>query len=155
MGNIKTFLEGGIYDDPSSNSDAANLLYVQRKLPSIHPMKAIRFITVDNVDNFRPDYWPRVVAVFTTGQTWQFSSYKWQSPPELFSHALGIYVGWKGETIPQTVRDWGRGVKIMQIDKYNQSQGPEARWRDREVVEGIWTAIEESMRQKDWAKEIR
>lgn len=95
-----------------------------------------------------------MVAVFTTGQLWQFKGYLWQSPPDLFSHALGIYVGWRGENVPDTVKGWGRGVMSTQIDKYNGQLGPKARWRDREVVEGIWTAIEEMMRSKGWAKEL-
>lgn len=28
----------------------------------------------------------RVVAVFTTGQLWQFKQYKWHDPKELFRH---------------------------------------------------------------------
>jgi parafibromin len=35
-----------------------------------------------------------------------------------------------------------------QIDKFHAQQGAQARYRDREVVEAIWTAIEESMRSK-------
>lgn len=32
------------------------------------------------------DPWNRVVAVFTTGQAWQFKTYKWAEPRELFKH---------------------------------------------------------------------
>ena len=97
---------------------------------------------------FKPDYWSRVVAVFTTGQAWQFKSYKWQSPPDLFSHVLGVHIGWKGEDTPGTVKSWGRGVISDKIDPWHPNQPPQARWRDREVVEGIWRGIEESMRNK-------
>jgi len=113
----------------------------------------MRFILVDQLDNFKPDYWTRVVAVFTTGQTWQFKSYKWTNAPELFSHALGIYVGFTGELVPDTVKGWGRGVKAAAVDKWNPTQGEKSRWRDREVVETIWTAIEESMLAKGWTKD--
>lgn len=109
---------------------------------------------MDSCEGFKPDYWSRVVAVFTTGQTWQFKSYMWSHPPELFSHALGVYVGWRGEDVPGTVKGWGRGVMSTMVDKYNPTQGAQARWRDREVVEGIWTAIEESMRGKGWGKDV-
>lgn len=154
MQNIKTFLDAGIYQPADSTSGASNILHVSRSLPSIDPQRPLRFILVDSADQFKPDYWNRVVAVFTTGQLWQFKGYLWQSPPDLFSHALGIYVGWRGEDVPSTVKGWGRGVMAAQIDKYNPNQGAQARWRDREVVEGIWTAIEESMRTKGWGKDL-
>lgn len=154
MSNIKSFLDGGVYEPPdSSSSDAANILHVMRSLPSIEPARPMRFILVDSPDMFKPDYWARVAAVFSTGQIWQFKSYKWQSPPDLFSHALGVYVGWRGEEVPSTVKGWGRGVISVQIEKWNPHQPASNRWRDREVVEGIWTAIEDSMRAKGWTRE--
>ena len=153
ISNIKSFLENGTYVPPDSGLSGANMVNISRMLPSINPHRPIRFFLVDSTDNFRPDYWPNVAAVFTTGQSWQFKSYKWQSPPDLFSHALGIYVGWRGEDVPATVKSWGRGVMTAQIDKHHPNQGIQARWRDREVVEGIWTAIEESLRSKGHAKQ--
>jgi parafibromin len=157
MSNIKQFLENGIFvpaDSASAGSmGSANLLYTSRLMPSIDSQRPFRFILVDTPDQFKPDYWQRVVAVFTTGQTWQFKSYKWQNPAELFSHVLGIYLGWNGEGTPETVRGWGRMVKVAGVDKWTPYQGEKGRWRDREVVEGIWTSIEESMRRGGWTKD--
>lgn len=152
MPNIKAFLEGGTYTDPTAAAAAstgANILHLTRTLPTISATKPLRFILVDDPSAFRPDYWDRLVAVFTTGQTWQFKNYKWQQPGELFSHALGVYVGWKGEVVPETVKGWGRGVMVAQIDKGTQ------RWRDREVVEEIWRGIEGRMRAMGWEREQR
>nr|POF00988.1 cell division control protein 73 [Quercus suber] len=148
MPNIKSFLSDGVYTPPESGS-AANILHLMRPLPLISGSKAIRFILVDDPSSFRPDYWDRLVAVFTTGQTWQFKNYKWSAPAELFSHALGVYVGWKGEQIPDTVKGWGRGVLSVQIDKGSQ------RWRDREVVEDVWRGIEGRMRAMGWGRDSR
>lgn len=153
MSNIKSFLDSGVYIPPDSTSANANILHISRLLPTIDAQRPLRFILVDTPEQFKPDYWSRVVAVFTTGQTWQFKSYKWQSPPDLFSHALGIYVGWRGENTPATVLGWGRGVLPTVIDKYHGQSGAQARWRDREVVEYIWSSIEESMRNKGWNKD--
>ncbi|KAF2836115.1 CDC73-domain-containing protein [Patellaria atrata CBS 101060] len=157
MSNIKSFLDNGVYIPPDSalagSSNTANILHISRILPSIDPSRPMRFVLVDSSDQFKPDYWQRVVAVFTTGQTWQFKSYKWTQAPELFSHALGIYLGWRGEDVPSTVRGWGRGVVSQQVDKWNPHQGPNGRWRDREVVELIWSAVEESMRNKGWTRD--
>lgn len=157
MSNIKSFLESGTYIPADSSlagsSASANILHVSRLLPSIDNQRPFRFILVETPEQFKPDYWNRVVAVFTTGQTWQFKSYKWQNAPDLFKNALGIYVGWKGEDVPRNVKGWGRGVTSAQIEKWNPAQGIGGRWRDREVVEGIWDKVEESMRSKGWSKD--
>ncbi|KAL8785659.1 MAG: hypothetical protein Q9213_003218 [Squamulea squamosa] len=153
LSNIKLFLSDGLYTPPTT-SNHANILHLTRLLPSIDPHRPLRFILVDTPEQFKPDYWNRVVAVFTTGQTWQFKGYKWQDPRELFKEALGVYVGWRGEDLPPSVRGWGRGVLSVGVEKWNPAvQGAGARWRDREVVEGIWGRVEEWMRSKGWGKE--
>ncbi|KAF2152047.1 CDC73-domain-containing protein [Myriangium duriaei CBS 260.36] len=154
LANIKSFLVDGVYTADNS-STGANILHITRTLPSIDPSRPMRFILVESPDNFKPDYWNRVVAVFTTGQAWQFKGYKWQHPADLFTHALGVYVGWKGELVPETVKGWGRGVLSTSVDKWRDGQTMQQRWRDREVVEEIWTAIEASMRGRGWGKEGR
>ncbi|KAI9678342.1 MAG: accessory factor associated with RNA polymerase II [Caeruleum heppii] len=157
MSNIKSFLESGVYVPADSalagSSNSANILHITRLLPSIDPTKAIRFILVDTPEQFKPDYWARVVAVFTTGQTWQFKSYKWQQAPDLFRNVLGVYVGWRGEDVPSTVKGWGRGVMSTAVEKWSAHQAAQSRWRDREVVESIWGQIEEAMRSRGWSKD--
>lgn len=154
LANIKSFMVDGVYTDDKS-STGANILHITRSLPSIDPNRPTRFILVESPDNFKPDYWNRVVAVFTTGQAWQFKGYKWQHPADLFTHALGVYVGWRGELVPETVKGWGRGVLSVSVDKWRDGQTAQQRWRDREVVEEIWTAIESSMRARGFGKEGR
>ena len=122
-------------------------------MPSIDTTRPIRFIIVDTPEQFKPEYWSRVVAVFTTGQVWQFKSYKWQTPQELFRHTLGVYLGWRGDQLPDMVKGWGRGVLSAQVDKWSAGAGPASRWRDREVVEGIWKAVEENMRNRGWKRD--
>ncbi|KAI4173160.1 MAG: hypothetical protein LQ343_003087 [Gyalolechia ehrenbergii] len=153
MSNIKSFLVDGHYTPPQTSTTAANILHISRLLPSIDAHRPLRFILVDTPEQFRPDYWNRVVAVFTTGQTWQFKGYRWQHPPDLFKEVLGVYVGWRGEDVPGSVKGWGRGVCSVAVEKWSPQQGQQARWRDREVVEGIWGRIEEWMRGKGWGKE--
>ncbi|KAJ5805113.1 RNA pol II accessory factor Cdc73 family-domain-containing protein [Penicillium riverlandense] len=172
MSNIKSFLQDGVFVPPDhptlSMTDAPNFLYINRPLrimadPSASagaaigssagkPRKPTRFIVADSPANFRPEYWNRLVAVFTTGQTWQFKSYKWTSPPDLFKHATGVYIGWAGEEVPSQVKGWGRGVKSFSVDRWDEKGGPHGpgRWRDHEIVEGIWSTIEESMKLHGW-----
>ncbi|KAI9746188.1 MAG: accessory factor associated with RNA polymerase II [Claussenomyces sp. TS43310] len=157
MSNIKSFLESGLYTPPdssmSTSSSSASILHISRSLPSIDPMRPIRFIIVDTPEQFKPEYWSRVVAVFTTGQVWQFKTYKWQHPTDLFRNIMGVYVGWRGEQPPDTVRGWGRGVLSTALEKWNPAGGTTSRWRDREIVEAIWKSIEDNMRQKGWSKD--
>ncbi|KAI9893260.1 MAG: accessory factor associated with RNA polymerase II [Vezdaea aestivalis] len=156
MTNVKSFLDSGTFvpaDSALAGPSSTNLLHISRILPTIDGNRPFRFNIVDTPENFRLDYWDRVVAVFTTGQTWQFSSYKWREPPDLFRNVLGIYVGWKGDQLPANVKSWGRGVKGVHVDKWSEMQGTQGRWRDREVVESVWGAIEDGMRSKGWGKE--
>lgn len=157
MSNIKSFMENGVYVPPEStsltSSSSASILHITRILPGIDPTRAIRFIIVDTPEQFKPEYWSRVVAVFTTGQQWQFKSYKWQDPTELFRHTLGVYLGWRGDQLPPTVKGWGRGVMATQVETWSQGASQASRWRDREVVENIWKGIEENMRSKGWRRD--
>lgn len=155
MSNIKSFLESGRYVPPD-NSSTATMLHIQRTMRDIDPARPLRFILVEGPEQFKPEYWNRVVAVFTTGQTWQFKSYKWSQPQDLFRHALGVYVGWRGDPAPENVRAWGHGVLQTQVEKWRDPSQPGAetgRWRDREVMEAIWKAIEANMRSKGWKRD--
>jgi parafibromin len=163
MSNIRSFLENGRYTPPDSASASSGMLHVQRVMKDIDPSRPMRFILVEGPDQFKQEYWNRLVAVFTTGQTWQFKSYKWREPEKLFNHVLGLYVGWRGEAPPDNVRAWGHRVTSYQIDRWRDtgSGGPAvagsaeaaARFRDKEVVESIWRAIESGMRAKGWKRD--
>lgn len=148
--NIKSFLDEGVFVPADAANTASNMVRIQRVLPSISSAP-ITFILVDSTTSFKPTYWSRVVAIFTTGQTWQFKSYKYTNPAELFAHYPGIYVGWQGEDPPENVGNLGRGVLTAKVDKWTGSE--KGRWRDREVVERIWGRIEEGMRRGGWTKD--
>jgi parafibromin len=167
LSNIKSFLDSGLFvpaDHPTlSSQTTANLLHITRPLQSLDPSgRPYRFIIVDSPEQFKPDYWNRVVAVFTTGQVWQFRGYKWREPQELFGHVLGIYVGERGGPVPSEVKGWGSGVKSFFVDRWDerahggavdQSTREGRRWRDREVVEEVWRTIEAYMRGKpEWRR---
>lgn len=159
MSNIKSFLEGGQYVPPdsvaASSSNSASMLHINRLMKDIDPNRPMRFILVEGPEQFKPEYWNRVVAVFTTGQSWQFKNYKWSSPHELFRHIPGIYVGWRGEQSPESVVGWGHRVMNVGVDRWKETANgvDTSRWRDREVVEGIWKMIEGNMRSKGWRRD--
>ncbi|KAF2665809.1 CDC73-domain-containing protein [Microthyrium microscopicum] len=154
--NIKKFLEDGIYvpaDSELATHTGTNRVHITRQMDSIDTNRRLTFALMESTEQFRPEYWTRVVAVFTTGQEWQFKTYKWATAPELFSRVLGIYVGIIGDSTPQNISKWGRTIKKVDIEKWNPGAGERGRWRDRESVENIWRSVEESMRSKSWAKE--
>ncbi|KFX91257.1 hypothetical protein V490_06005, partial [Pseudogymnoascus sp. VKM F-3557] len=66
MSNIKAFLESGTYIPPdaslSSSSSSSSILHLARLIPSIDANRPIRFIVVDSPEQFKPEYWARVVA---------------------------------------------------------------------------------------------
>ncbi|KAJ9499851.1 accessory factor associated with RNA polymerase II [Exophiala xenobiotica] len=165
MSNVKTFLDTGLYVPPDhptlSTQTTANLLHITRTLHSLGE-KPFRFILVDSPEQFKPDYWSRVVAVFTTGQVWQFRGYKWREPQELFGHVLGVYVGEKGLPTPPEVKGWGSSVKSFAVERWDerahganvdQDSRVARRWRDRETVEEVWRSIEGYMRGRgEWKR---
>ncbi len=53
----------------------------------------------------------RVVAVFTSGQAWQFKGWKYTNPTDLFANARGFYVKYDDEKVPDSVKSWD--VKVI------------------------------------------
>ncbi|CCK69063.1 Cdc73p KNAG_0B06350 [Huiozyma naganishii CBS 8797] len=137
LSNIKQFLEGSRYIDPrqlpSSLND--NLITVEKKFDRLE--RPIKFIVVNNTRMFtKPEYWDRVVAVFTTGHSWQFNNYQWNTPQELFQHCKGYYFHFSGEEVPQHVQQWN--VQRVELDK---SQ----RFKDVEIVRYFWNSLEKEL----------
>lgn len=163
MGNVRAFLEQGEFIPKMSGLGAPDLIHINRystrlghqnssnAVPSSSGSSTngngnktkIKFVVVDNVDKFtKPEYWDRVVAVFVTGQAWQFKSYRWPSPSDLFQHVAGFYLAYQGERVPPELGTW-RNVMVTQIPKNE-------RFRDREAAEMIWNQIEKWMLSKGW-----
>lgn len=55
---------------------------------------------------------------------------------DTFTHCLGIYLGFKDEQMPETVRKWN--VKRFLLQRSD-------RHRDRAIVQDMWTAIDAFM----------
>ncbi|PNP47368.1 hypothetical protein TGAMA5MH_01185 [Trichoderma gamsii] len=153
MSNARSFLEDGKFVPPDAGASTASMLHVQRIIPGIDPNRPMRFILVEGSEQFKPEYWNRIVAVFTTGQTWQFKNYKWSNPNELFKHTMGVFVGWRGEQAPDNIRGWGHRVTTTSVDRWRGEDDVASRFRDKEVVEYIWKSIESNMRNKGWRRD--
>lgn len=136
IANIKQFLEESKYinpkDLPNSHKD---LVTAVKKFDRIS--RSIKFLIVNNTKLFtQPEYWDRVVAVFTTGHEWQFSNYQWSNPAELFQHCKGFYFHFAGDLVPKTAEQWN--VQKVQLDKNK-------RFRDIEVSRFFWSIIEREL----------
>lgn len=153
LSNARALLEDGKFAPADSETSTVNMLHVQRSMRSVDPNRPLRFILVEGPEQFKPEYWNRVVAVFTTGQTWQFKNYKWSDPNELFKHTLGVYIGWKGDEPPVNVRGWGHRVLSLNVERWMGEQYQTSRFRDKEASEQIWRAIETNMKNKGWRKD--
>ncbi|KAK9447665.1 RNA pol II accessory factor, Cdc73 family-domain-containing protein [Limtongia smithiae] len=141
MANVKDFLERGSYTPPQASASGVNIQMISRQSPRLGSM---RFVVVDSVERFKPDYWDRVVAVFTTGQSWQFRAYPTglSDPHALFQKVKGFCVVYAGDPVPDAIRTWN--VDVVQVDKLH-------RFRDRETVEGLWDVLDKWMGARGWA----
>jgi parafibromin len=138
MSNAKEFFENGIFEPRTSTSGASNIARISRNSSKLGPL---RFVVVDSVERFKPEYWQRVVAVFATGQSWQFRPYQWSDPDVLFSKVLGFALVYKGDPLPPTLSQWNVSVELLDRNQ---------RFRDKEVLERIWEKIERSMIQRGY-----
>lgn len=140
LSNIKAFLEQGSFTPPQP-SFGSNLQTLSRTSARLGKL---RFLVVDSVDRFKPDYWERVVAVFTTGQAWQFKEYKWSNPRELFQRVKGFVVTYVGDPQPSATLEWNvDNVRVERVRRHT----------DREVVEGmVWERLERFMESKGWGR---
>lgn len=148
LNNIKEFLENGKFVEPSAsnNKKPANGIVTlhhssERLISSAH-----NIMVVDNVDMFtKPEYWDRVVAIFTTGQTWQFAKYKYSKPELLFQRYAGFYVSYQSDLTPKQIKDWN--VTELKVDR------GEKRFRDKMIVKDFWAEIEKILISKGYGKQ--
>ena len=137
LGNIKEFLENSKYISPRNMplSLSNDLVTIQKKFDRIN--RPIRFLIANNTRMFtKPEYWDRLVAVFTTGHAWQFKNYQWDNPQELFQHCKGYYFYFGGDEVPQHVQQWN--VQRIELDRNK-------RFKDVNVVRLFWDSLEREL----------
>lgn len=145
MNNVKSFLQDGKFIDPQTNTtnavESSNMVQIIRQSKKFN--KKIKFVVVNNVEKFfvKPEYWDRVVAIFTTGQEWQFKNYKINKPNLLFQTVKGFYVNYTGDIVPNNIKNWN--VQVISLDR-NQ------RFKDRQISEFLWESIERFMFSKGY-----
>lgn len=142
LSNIKEFLEEGRFVEPDLKRSENNVVTISRPLDRFVPAAQL-IMVVDNVDLFtKPEYWDRVIAIFTTGQTWQFAKFKYSRPEVLFQHYHGFYVGYLGDIVPKQIADWN--VSVVSVDR------GEKRFRDKMIVRDLWTQLDKTLAAKNY-----
>lgn len=114
MFNVKSLLQDGVFIPPDEARRQANgvpelVVTIQTRseeeasgsTPRTSQLSR-RILVVDSAEAVNrlgngpagsgQDPWNRVIAVFTTGQTWQFKSYRWSDPRDLFKN--GRFLSW-------------------------------------------------------------
>ncbi|KAK6198701.1 accessory factor associated with RNA polymerase II [Scheffersomyces amazonensis] len=144
LSNVKQFLEEGAFVEPDPSNKPTGLVTIRHKSDKLIS-SAQQIIVVDNVDMFnKPEYWDRVVAIFTTGQAWQFSKYKYAKPEELFQHYAGFYLSYQADPTPRQIKDWN--VNEIKVDR-------DKRFRDTMIVRDFWTDIDKILLAKGYGKD--
>lgn len=145
--NIKEFLEEGRFVEASlstTKKPASGVVTIHHESENLQPV-AHQFMVVENVDIFtKPEYWDRVVAIFTTGQAWQFTNYKYSKPEQLFQRYAGYYMCYLGDIAPRQIKDWN--INEIRVDR------GEKRFRDKMIVRDFWIDLEKILIAKGYGK---
>lgn len=144
LNNIKIFLEESRYVESQLLPRPSNgVVTVNHKSDKVHA-SAHTITIVDNVEFFtKPEYWDRVVAIFTTGQSWQFNKYKYSNPEMLFQKYWGVYVCYQSDVVPKVIQDWN--THVLRIDR-------DKRFRDNMIVNEFWGDLERVLIQRGWGQ---
>lgn len=147
LANIKEFLEEGRFVEPGLSANkrpSTGLVTLQHESERLVPV-AHQFMVVDNVDMFtKPEYWDRVVAIFTTGQAWQFTNYKYSKPELLFQRYAGYYMCYQGDIAPRQIKEWN--IHEIRVDRGDK------RFRDKMIVRDFWIDMEKILIAKGYGK---
>lgn len=143
LSNIKAFLEEGRFEPPSMKRPENGVAIIHHESDKLVPT-AHNIMVVDNVDLFtKPEYWDRVVAIFTTGQAWQFAKYKYTKPEALFQKYPGYILTYTGDVVPKQIAEWN--VNVVSVDR------GEKRFRDKMIVRDLWMQLEKVLMLRGYA----
>ena len=104
------------------------------------PVANLDFKVVDNpAKTLKEEEWDNVVAVFATGQEWQFKDWKkgFDTPVGLFSRGLGIHLVMEGAPVHANIEKWN--CRILKVHPYE-------RQRDQIIVGQFWDAFDGFLR---------
>ena len=115
--NAGKFLSGK-YEEPDKNYEQTVEYeqFKQNKFFVYARNRTQQYKIIDDPKSLQEKDWDRVVAVFVTGQLWQFKDWKHVSngkPVDLFQKILGVHVTVDGRTPPPIISSWN--CKILKV----------------------------------------
>ena len=116
MYNAVSFLQHGIYNKVDDTMIQTNKkqqeIGIERHVD--HDRKSYYKVIDDPVKV--QVAWDRVVAVFVTGQSWQFNKWQWSTPMELFQNVLAVHLAFDDRPPDPQVVAWG--VKVVAVNAF-------------------------------------
>ena len=86
---------------------------IERKIPG--SLDVLKYKIIDNPMKLADEDWNSVVAVFATGQLWQFKGWKWSDPRQLFSNVLGVHLSLDDIAVDENILQWN--CKVLKINR--------------------------------------
>lgn len=68
---------------------------------------------IDDGDKLKDSDWDRVVAVFATGKMWQFKTWKYNNPVDLFQQVLGVHLTYEDRVVDPNILSWN--CKVLKV----------------------------------------
>eukprot|EP01116_Phalansterium_solitarium_P024034 TRINITY_DN8676_c0_g1_i1.p1 TRINITY_DN8676_c0_g1~~TRINITY_DN8676_c0_g1_i1.p1 ORF type:complete len:568 (-),score=141.85 TRINITY_DN8676_c0_g1_i1:186-1889(-) len=103
--------------------------------------RELRYKIVDQVNKMTPADWKHVVAVFAAGPEWQFKNWFWPTPVDVFSKAMGVFVHYEEDKVPETIKSWN--VKVLTVSRLAVKQH-----LAQNAQIDFWTQLDIFMRQR-------
>ena len=130
--NIQKFIEEGVYEPialAKKRLRKPNKVIAKRH----HALGVVEFLCLDNVQKMTVNDWKRVVCVVALGALWQFKNWKWKTPAEIFSNAVGFHFNFEGKPVVS-------GVKALKVAIINVHET--SRHRDSMAVKTWWETLD-------------
>ncbi len=114
--NIKDFLENRQFIPVMDKKKAGGKREAKQTLKmKMSPNSSLQdVVVVDTPASLTSEEWDRVIAIFMTGQDWQFKHLKWPNPADLFKNVLGLHVSFDSTPVAPTVLKWN--CKVFKIN---------------------------------------
>jgi parafibromin len=114
MLNVQDFLIKGefitVEDKRKTSTQRARELFLPRKIDDNH---TIVYRVLDDPTKLKDAEWNHVVAVFATGQSWQFKGWKYPTPVSLFQNVLGVHVCLDSAAVDANIQSWN--CKVIKV----------------------------------------
>ncbi|KAI9339176.1 RNA pol II accessory factor, Cdc73 family-domain-containing protein [Zopfochytrium polystomum] len=117
------FIKKGVSKPVSVNIERKN---VAPGLPKVYEV-------IDSIDRLRSSDWDRIIAVFATGQEWQFKNWKFGSVVNIMAKVKGFCLKFSDEPLNEKIKNWN--VTVLSIHR-------QRRHLDAQEVNKFWGIVD-------------